>query len=666
MAEKRKLGESPGSDQSRPPLDDRRPSTSSPQHSPTVVENYPRKRIAIACNVCRFRKTRCDAQKPSCGFCTELGIECAYRKPTVGDRTKSAAPPPEALSNIEKRLAQLEAKLESTQQSAHSPAILSPDASNHSDIHPPPRSESRHSSVNRVATDTTNSLNASLPLAAAPIGYNFAYRQTSTEGRTPRPSLITFRAPPYLNVESWDYSAAFYDDEISAGEQLADQCEAIVLRPVDLFRRTCRRYQQSFVENFLRWTPIFDQRTCVSVIDQAHSSAFAYSNATTCLAFLILAIGAISEDRHDNDDLTQGLEYFARGCHILERMALRIGNLEVLQCRILQASYFKFAIRPLQTWNSITQAARDCMHILSSGIVQRFSPAGQEAFNRAFWACSTLLHELEATCKMHPIGLRHFHELVPLPQFEEEDSNFYFFLAQICLRKFLTQSLEVVGYLTGQVIYVPVVTGELRKQVREWYDHLPLVVRFPLEATPLFDSRKSFLRVQYLGLQVVLSWPSVLKVLEWSHGETPIPDPEAEVATRDQARHCMKTSALLLSVADEQLMGRKMGTDFTLFPTFACLGILLVAFNHPALAYIEETRQERHIRTGYDILRPWAHLPLVRRAMERARILMQQNNLAHIFHHHADESPSSLAGISPPVIASHDWRSPQSGYNMKP
>jgi hypothetical protein len=24
--------------------------------------------------------------KPSCGFCTDLGIECTYRKPTVGDR----------------------------------------------------------------------------------------------------------------------------------------------------------------------------------------------------------------------------------------------------------------------------------------------------------------------------------------------------------------------------------------------------------------------------------------------------------------------------------------------------------------------------------------------------------------------------------------------------
>lgn len=166
---------------------------------------------------------------------------------------------------------------------------------------------------------------------------------------------------------------------------------------------------------------------------------------------------------------------------------------------------------------------------------------------------------------MHPIGLRHFHELVPLPQFEEEDSGFYFFLAQISLRKFLTQTLEVVGYLSGRVIFAPVVTGELRKQVREWYDHLPSVVRFPLDSTPLFDSRKSFLRGQYIALHVVLGWPSVLKILEDSEGEATIQDQETLMVTRDHAQSCMRSAALLMSVADEQLMGRKMGTHFTLY-----------------------------------------------------------------------------------------------------
>lgn len=47
MAEKRKYDRSPESDQSRLATDDGKPSTS-PQGTPTIVENYPRKRIAIA------------------------------------------------------------------------------------------------------------------------------------------------------------------------------------------------------------------------------------------------------------------------------------------------------------------------------------------------------------------------------------------------------------------------------------------------------------------------------------------------------------------------------------------------------------------------------------------------------------------------------------------
>ncbi|KAF1841370.1 uncharacterized protein K460DRAFT_408837 [Cucurbitaria berberidis CBS 394.84] len=636
MSEKRKFDASPESDQS---------------------QLYPRKRIAIACNVCRFRKTRCDAVKPSCGFCTDLGIECTYRKPTVGDRTKPVDPPSEAFASIERRLEQLEAKLESTQQLVHNSAMLSP--SNHSDINPTQRPQSRHSSMHSSTANLIKNFTISAPSVGSPVAYDFAYRQTSTEGTTPRPSLTTFRAPSYIHVESWDYTAEFYDNEILAGEQLADQCDESVNHPIDLSRRMCRRLQQSFVQNFLRWTPIFDQQTCISALEQAETSRFAYSTAPVCLVYMILALGAISDDLNESpNNLTPGLDYFARGSQILESLSLRTGSLTTLQCRILQASYFKFAIRPLQTWNSITQAGRDCMHILSSKALRRFNPSEQEAFNRAFWACSTLLHELEATSKMHPIGLRHFHELVPLPQFEEEDSGFYFFLAQISLRKFLTQTLEVVGYLTGRVIFAPVVIGELRKQIQEWHDHLPSVVRFPLDATPLFDSRKSFLRGQYIALHVVLGWPSVLKILQDSESDVTMQDQDTRRVTTDHAQSCLSSSALVLSIAEEQLMGRKIGTHFTIYATFACFATLLIVFNHPALAFAEETRQEQHIRNGYEVLRPWAHLPFVRRALERARILMQQAGLAHIFHAHADESPPALAGISPEVVPSHDWTSP--------
>ena len=40
---------------------------------------YPRKRAVIACETCRKRKVKCDNQRPSCGGCTDLEIECVFR-----------------------------------------------------------------------------------------------------------------------------------------------------------------------------------------------------------------------------------------------------------------------------------------------------------------------------------------------------------------------------------------------------------------------------------------------------------------------------------------------------------------------------------------------------------------------------------------------------------
>jgi hypothetical protein len=375
----------------------------------------------------------------------------------------------------------------STEQVVQHSSVFSPDQTIHNGQSPPLDSHLQESGLVRTLT-ASPAANATNPfvevnpfsevnpsvrsnsLVKVPVTNQFAYRQTATEAYTARPSLLHFRAPPYICVESWDYTALFYDDELMAGDQLCDRMDTLLLQPIDLSRHTVRRLQQSFVENFLRWTPIFDQQTCIQAVEQAMADGFSKSDASTCLVFFLLALGAVSEERNENlEEQTPGLDYFSRGSPILEKLSLRTGSLQTLQCRILQASYFRFAMYPLQAWNSITQAGRDCMHILSSRMMHRMLPAEQEAMNRAFWSTSTMLHELEATMKMHPIGLRQFHETVPLPRAEEEESSSYYFLAQISLRKFLTQSLEVVGYHSGRVIYAPVVTKELRQQIREWY-----------------------------------------------------------------------------------------------------------------------------------------------------------------------------------------------------
>lgn len=456
----------------------------------------------------------------------------------------------------------MEARLEATEQQiqVQNIAVMSPMTLHHSEVLRSQGSSSRRSSYVKSTKVASNDS------AGIPATHNFAYRQTATESQTARPSLLTFRAPPYIHVESWDFTREFYDDEILAGEYLSEQLEQLLDQPIDLTRRITKRLQQSLVENFLPWTPLFDQQTCVNAVEHATLTNFGDSSPFTCLAFFILAMGAITEDKSDNiKSNPPGLHYLARACQMLERLSLRTGSLTTLQCRVLQASYFKYAIRPMQTWNSVTQAGRDCMHICSSTMRDNLSPAEKEAFHRAFWATSTIIHELEATMKMFPTGIREFHEMVPLPGFEDEDSGSYYFLAQISLRKLLTQSLEVVGYHSGRVIYAPVVTRELRKQAREWYAHLPAIVRFPLEATPIFDPRRSFLRGQYIALFVVLGWPSVLKIMESGIGKEAPFDENTISVMKEQAAGCIRGCCLYLSVADEQLIGRTMGTHFSLW-----------------------------------------------------------------------------------------------------
>jgi hypothetical protein len=236
---------------------------------------------------------------------------------------------------------------------------------------------------------------------------------------------------------------------------------------------------------------------------------------------------------------------------------------------------------------------------------------------------------------MSPIGLRQFHDVVPLPLPENDEISFYYFLAQASLRKLLIETLDIVGYKSestshmlmsiqsdcsagGRVIHAPIVTSELRKQVTEWYAHLPPAIRFPLDSTPLFDLRKSYLRGQYFCLFILMGWPPVLSILEAGEHEV---SADASV-TAEQAKQCISSCALLLTTAEEMLSRRNLGSQLMVWACYAALTELILTYNAPALAFAPETRTDEHIRNGYDMLLAWNHLPVMRRGLIRTRSMM--------------------------------------------
>ena len=69
--------------------------------------NFKRQRTAIACNSCRYRKSRCDGEQPTCSTCSEMGFQCVYRRPI----NISQLPTMEYASQLENRLQFIEERL---------------------------------------------------------------------------------------------------------------------------------------------------------------------------------------------------------------------------------------------------------------------------------------------------------------------------------------------------------------------------------------------------------------------------------------------------------------------------------------------------------------------------------------------------------------------------
>lgn len=418
--------------------------------------------------------------------------------------------------------------------------------------------------------------------------YDFSFRQTAGEAVAARPTMISFRRMAFMQLDDWNDTKEFYDDELAAEEHLYRIMDSGFGQGLDMTPRTIWQLQQHFVQGFLQWLPLIEVNAFSEHVEFARNGQFSRQSPSDCLVMFALAIGYLDKERHNPSSRCPekhhpGLEYVAAGRRILAALSGRSRRCDVtiLQCRVLEVCYWNMILRPVLAWDGSIEISRDCMHILSSNVLMRMEPKDQSNFHRVFWVTSMLVHELEAILKLHPIGLRQFHELVPLPLSEAEDDGLYFF-AQASLRKLLMELLDIVGYRVGQIIYAPVVVGiqsprsppflyhtnlltaELCKQIEEWYEHLPPGVRFPLTIAPLFDLRRAFLRLQYLTLHSVIYWPSILQLLEYgANGGAHIQDRLPSL--HKDAAHFMEYATKVCECCEELLMEGHLGLQFCIW-----------------------------------------------------------------------------------------------------
>jgi len=238
---------------------------------------------------------------------------------------------------------------------------------------------------------------------------NFTFRQTAGEAVTARPSLLSFQCPYYINQDSWDDTEAFYDDEMQGEKELFEEMEARSDESCIPSARAAWHLQQTFVVYFLQWMPLMEVDDFVEHCQAAQSADYSADDLDNCVTMLAYAIAELAEDKDGTSghlghaDAHPGIAFFRRGCDVLDRISPQHKrDVAVLQCRLLRAFYCELAIQPLLAWDHTSEIARDCMHILSSGSLQRMVPQARDVFLRVYWICSVLFHALEAILKNAP------------------------------------------------------------------------------------------------------------------------------------------------------------------------------------------------------------------------------------------------------------------------
>ncbi|KAH6680158.1 hypothetical protein B0J14DRAFT_633752 [Halenospora varia] len=527
--------------------------------------DYPRKRTAIACEICRARRSKCDARKPACSKCMELEVECVYRKPNLWDREPVTAAATAALGKVDDRLDQIQDSIAALVEQVEN--IRRPSTSG-------PLEYSSPLAFSPPNLSSFDAIRGTFQGRAGPPSYGSVSTTRALGHRLP--NLISFVAPASLGPFSYDYAEQFFTGEVEQGNALFECIEHFISNGIsaDFAPQTCWRLQRAFVSGFLRWMPIFDDETCLQHFQIASNNQFLDGSSSTCMTLFMLAIGSMAIDEHlYSEDPYQlpGFPYLALGYKILTGMRSPVGDIQQLQLSTYLSRCDQFSLGTKSIMSRET--SRDA--------------GNSDLKNRAFWVAYVVENELEVCLELPSSGIRTFQETLPLPTSPVEEEGMYFFLALISLRKLLAEVIETIGFKAGHALYVPIVAVELRNQILSWHEHLPITLQFPLDASPLFDLRRAHLRGQLFCLLSVIYWPFVLRHIEdtASAADGPVENAGERSAVHERAKECLDWCVLHLKASEGIMMQKTLVSHAALRAFYAIFMVLLISYapvyHHP-------------------------------------------------------------------------------------
>ncbi|KAF3762108.1 hypothetical protein M406DRAFT_263248 [Cryphonectria parasitica EP155] len=550
---------------------------------------YPKKRVAVACEVCRSRRTRCDAARPACSFCSQLGIECVYRRQPADVRTHEDKDKVDYNEDIVCRLQRIE-------------QLLSRDLRDRSSPYHAPRPPIRH--------ETPDATLSQHPTPVVQFEYGIHLNNLAR--------LAGQACPAALEPLCLDNTEEQLEMLMQQGDSLfSNPCKDI--HELDLSSWKCWQLQRSFITEALPFCPIIEQHDCAAIIERNVEKKFEDNGLEASLALFMLALGEISRQSHyTNDENLPGSDYFQAGCRLLDAEQRSANTLLLVQCHIFEAFCWLHWLRPLQAHKAI-QAASSKVTILLSlpKLFPENSPA-REQCHRALWACYLIELELQPYVSRSGHLLQNWVDDVPLPLSNYDEPGMFWFLSEIALRRIYSNPRNGINSNNTFTVFAPLVVDEISNQILGWHATLAAPVAFPLHLPghesqnleeirllPHLDPHKAFLRTQFYALQTILHWPYVLRLLTSRDLVDWHPSESEYASTVRGAMKSIHYAVLSIYSAEPLMHNRHLMLLETMTGVFYLTMMLAATFQVPELAAAQHPKGQNAIWLGLKYLKVW-------------------------------------------------------------
>ncbi|EED18875.1 C6 transcription factor, putative [Talaromyces stipitatus ATCC 10500] len=509
-----------------------------------------RRRVALACDACRTRKSRCDGRRPKCGMCEDLGLNCVYTAPVT---TKNVIVQKDYLSNLEDRVKALEDSLNIVKSDVS--AVKSKMSKGSSDE---PVKENGHGHQNEQSpefVETEDAIDAMGAVAFADekeCGFfgassNIAFlhylscavaRSENTQRNiiSPRIDRVAFDGG-FVNATRSSSPASAATPE--------SRSNMFILPPAEEALTLIHRY---FGDTGLLF-PYIHPDTIFGTYSELRKGSKKIRRTWLGLLNMILAMAkltTVSGHSPAENCIRESSVYYSRAFNLCRGEILRGTTLEVVQYLLLMGQYLQGTQKSVQAWtiHGLTVKAALQLGLHSKDASKAFPPLEQEMRKRTWFGCVVLDRVLGMTFG-RPTAIPNCYVKLELPTFQggsdilltaadkEAYHSIQFFNSTITLYK---QMGCIIDQLYAQNLGCgpPLSVGEtvsrvlgIETQLHTWVLTLPDSLRLVTVAAIRDEIRQAgsqpqffpfkfrvILTLRYLHVQILLHRPVLVKFLD--------------------------------------------------------------------------------------------------------------------------------------------------------